>query len=173
MSQANLAIKSWYLIMSKPKQENLAKENLIRQGYEVYLPMISLTRRRKGRYVDVVEPAFPRYLLIRLDQDTDNWAPIRSTYGVSGMVYFGFQAAQLPDSLVEELRNGENAEGLLQYNALELTPGDHVRVIDGVFEGYEGIIKATSRKERVTLLLATAGKFMQVDLDTHQVGQAS
>lgn len=173
MSQTNLAIKSWYLIMSKPRQENLAKDNLVRQGYEVYLPMISLTRRRRGRYVDVVEPAFPRYLLIRLDQDTDNWAPIRSTYGVSGMVYFGFQAAHLPDTLVESLQKRENDEGVLTMSVPELKHGDKVKIIDGVFEGYEGIFTAKSRKERVTILLEATGKLMHVDIDLHQIGLAS
>lgn len=161
------------MVMSKPRQENLAKENLQRQGYEVYLPMISLTRRRRSRYVAVIEPAFPRYLLIRLDQDTDNWAPIRSTFGVSGMVYFGFKAAHLPDSIVEILQQRENEEGVLTLSAPELKQGDKVKILDGVFEGYEGIFTAKSRKERVTILLETTGKLMHIDIDEHQVGFAS
>ena len=173
MSEIDKTSKAWYLIMSKPRQETLANENLLRQGYEVYTPMISITRRRRGRYVDVIEPAFPRYLFIRLDQDTDNWAPIRSTYGVSGMVYFGFTPAQIPDELVEILRCRETEEGVLEFTAPELKEGDKVRIIDGVFSGYEGIFKAKSRNERVSILLEATGKIMNLDLDVHQISLAS
>ena len=41
-------MKSWYLIQAKPKSEQLAKENLERQGYETYLPLI-LGRSKKAR----------------------------------------------------------------------------------------------------------------------------
>ena len=173
MSGIDKTSKAWYLIMSKPNQERLANENLLRQGYEVYMPMISTTRRRRGRYMDVVEPAFPRYLFIRLDQDTDNWSPIRSTYGVGGMVYFGFIPAQIPDELVETLKQRETEEGVLEFSVPELKEGDKVRIIDGAFSGYEGIFKAKSRKERVTILLETTGKIMNLDLDVHQIGLAS
>jgi transcriptional antiterminator RfaH len=173
MRKTDKTTKAWYLIMSKPRQENLAKENLQQQGYEVYLPLVSLTRRRKGRYITVVEPAFSRYILIRLDQDTDNWAPIRSTFGVSGMVYFGFQAAHIPDSLVEALQQRENEEGVLTMSTPKLKHGDKVKVLDGIFEGYEGIFTAKSRKERVTILLEATGKLMHIDIDEHQVGLAS
>ena len=85
--------KAWYLIYTKPRQERYARENLERQGYEVYLPLIRDRRRRKGRYVETVDALFPRYLFIHLDQDTDNWSPIRSTFGVSGLGLFRLQTS--------------------------------------------------------------------------------
>ncbi|MEE8263278.1 MAG: transcription termination/antitermination NusG family protein, partial [Gammaproteobacteria bacterium] len=41
-------MKGWYLIYSKPRQERLALENLRRQNYEAYLPLMQHRRRRKG-----------------------------------------------------------------------------------------------------------------------------
>ena len=52
--------RSWYLVHTKPRQENLAQENLERQGYETYLPRVYQTRRRNGRYVKTMEAFFPR-----------------------------------------------------------------------------------------------------------------
>ena len=57
-------VLAWYLLYSKPRQEGVAVENLKRQGYETYLPLIRTRRRRQGQYVSLVEPMFPRYLLI-------------------------------------------------------------------------------------------------------------
>ncbi|NIN33844.1 MAG: transcription/translation regulatory transformer protein RfaH, partial [Gammaproteobacteria bacterium] len=59
-------MKSWYLIHTKPRQEKLAEENLERQGYEIYLPMAEIRRKRRGRSVRVIDPMFPRYLFIHL-----------------------------------------------------------------------------------------------------------
>ena len=69
-------MKNWYLIYTKPHKEQLARENLERQGYEIYLPMARLRRRRMGKGATRIEPLFPRYLFIHLDAKTDNWSPI-------------------------------------------------------------------------------------------------
>src|SRR5215210_7146750 len=92
--------KGWYLVYAKPRQESVAQTNLVRQGYETYLPLVRQTVKRQGRRVTVVGPMFPRYLFIRLDTQSDNWAPIRSTLGVVSLVRFGQQAPQVPDALV-------------------------------------------------------------------------
>ncbi|NDC62375.1 MAG: transcriptional activator RfaH, partial [Betaproteobacteria bacterium] len=73
----------WYAVHSRPKQEQRALENLQNQGYEAWLPMITLEKLRRGRVTEVVEPMFSRYLFIRLDMEHTNWTPIRSTLGVS------------------------------------------------------------------------------------------
>lgn len=58
---------SWYLIHSKPRQEDLALDNLQRQGYECYLPLISIEKLRRKLLVPADEPLFSRYFFIRLD----------------------------------------------------------------------------------------------------------
>ena len=95
--------KSWYLVYTKPRQEALAQANLERQDYGVYLPKVRQMRRRRGKQEAVVEPLFPRYLFIHLDTQSDNWGPIRSTFGVASLVRFGSEPAQVPDELVAHL----------------------------------------------------------------------
>lgn len=58
----------WYLVHTKPKQEKYALENLQRQGYECYLPLLLSERIRQGILMVTDEPLFPRYLFIRLGQ---------------------------------------------------------------------------------------------------------
>lgn len=57
----------WYVIHTKPRQEKRALLNLEQQGYECYLPMITVEKLRKGVLSVVEEPLFARYLFIRLD----------------------------------------------------------------------------------------------------------
>jgi transcriptional antiterminator RfaH len=148
-------MKAWYLVYSKPQQERIARENLERQGYPSYLPMIRNRRRRKGKYMSIVEPMFPRYLFVHLSDETDNWGPIRSTIGVANLVRFGIRAARVPDTLIAMMMEREE-DGVHKFATPELKPGDQVRIVEGVMAGYEAIFQAKTGKERVVLLLRLA-----------------
>jgi transcriptional antiterminator RfaH len=155
---------AWYLVYSKPRQEGVAAENLSRQGYENYLPLIRTRRRRQGQYVTLIEPMFPRYLFIHLSDQTDNWGPIRSTLGVSSLIRFGDIPAQVPDGLIAALRGREDETGVQQFELPDFKPGDRVRIAEGPMAGYEGIFQARSSKERVVVLLDVVGKATRVQM---------
>ena len=165
-------MNAWYLVYSKPQQERLALENLNRQGYVSYLPQMRARRRRQGRYVKVVEPMFPRYLFIRLSDETDNWGPIRSTIGVANLVRFGMQPARVPDALIELLKSREDDEGIQRIEPKELRPGDRVRIVEGVMAGYEAIFEAKTSKERVSVLLKIANTTARVQVSSHDIEPA-
>lgn len=161
--------RAWYLVYTKARQEEVALVNLERQGYGVYLPRLRQARRRQGRLVDTVGPLFPRYLFIHLDAGTDNWGPIRSTVGVASLVRFGQEPARVPDALVGFLKEREGAEGLHQWAAPKFVAGDRVRVAEGAFQGYEGILLARSSRERVLVLLDILGKQVRTQVSTTQL----
>lgn len=166
-------MRAWYLIYSKPQRERLALENLERQGYLSYLPLIRNRRRRKGRYVSIIEPMFPRYLFVHLSDETDNWGPIRSTLGVANMVRFGMQAARVPDSLIEMMQERDE-EGVQTLAPPELEPGDQVLIVEGVMAGYEAIFQARTSKERVVLLLQLAqDRTARIQVSAHDIEPAS
>ncbi len=161
--------KRWYLVYTKPRAETVAEENLVRQSYESYLPMMRITRKRGGRLVDVVEPMFPRYLFIRLDRVRDNWAPIRSTVGVTSVVRFGGEPALVPDELIDWLRSRENESGVQARERESLEPGQKVRVFEGPLKDFEGIVMARNSNERVVVLLEIMGKATRVAMDPSNV----
>jgi hypothetical protein len=94
---------AWYLVHTKPRQEEVALANLERQGYECYLPQMRIERIRRRKAEVATEPMFPRYLFIRLDSSDQgkSRSPIRSTLGVSQLVHFGARAAKVDDALVD------------------------------------------------------------------------
>ena len=157
-------MKAWYLIYTKPRQERIAVDNLERQGFHTYLPLLRQRRRRAGSYTDVIEPLFPRYLFIHLDDQSDNWAPIRSTLGVTGLVRFGGMPSRVPDALVDSVRDHADEKGVFELPPREFKSGDKVRIREGAMAGYEAVFNARTSKERVILLLEIAGKTAQVKL---------
>lgn len=162
-------MKSWYLIHTKPKQERLAREHLERQGYNVYLPLAEVRRRRRGRIMRVIDAMFPRYLFICLSDKTDDWRPIHSTVGVATLVRFGQAPAKIPDALIADLRGRENTEGVHIVTSNHYQEGTKVRIAEGPLEGYEGIFHCHSGNERVILLLEIARHYIKVELQASQI----
>ena len=160
---------AWYLIYTKPQQERVALDNLQRQGYEAYLPLIRNRKRRHSRYVQVVEAMFPRYLFVHLSDETDNWAPIRSTIGVSNLVRFGMHAARVPGDLIELLEARADADGVHALHTREPRPGDRVHIVDGVLAGLDAIFEARTGRERVLVLLEIADRSARVQVESDHI----
>jgi len=166
-------VKRWYLVYSKPRQEALAQENLERQGYDTYLPLLRTPRRRLGRRIVRIEPMFPRYFFIRLDTATDNWAPIRSTFGVSKLVRFGMTTpSPVPDDLIKLLRKRDDSAGVQDIPMHEFERGQKVRIEEGPFMGYEGIYLAETSQQRVLVMLDIIGKAAKARVDMTALGPA-
>lgn len=153
----------------KPRQETVARENLTRQGYEVYLPVMREVRRRQGRRVTLNAPMFPRYLFIHLNSQTDNWSPIRSTLGVVSIVRFGRAAARVPDALIAAMKSREDANGIQVLPVEEYMPGTRVRITQGSFAGYEGIFQAATGRDRVAVLLDVLGRNARATVDSSSI----
>jgi len=132
-----------------------AELHLANQGYHIFRPLARVRGRRNGKAVDRVESLFPRYLFIELEAGTDNWAPIRSTRGVSGIVRFGQQPAPVPNGVIQELReritDGAGTIDLRPHQRMR--PNQPVRIESGPFAGYEALFQAARGEDRVLVLL--------------------
>lgn len=162
---------SWYLVYTKPRQEDKAWWNLDQQHFRCYLPYVRVRRRRKGRYETTTEPMFPRYLFIRLAAGIEDWSPIHSTLGVSGLVRFGTWPARVPDSLVELIRQ-RTRDGFCDLCPEPLKTGEKVRVIEGPFQGFEGVFRAHRGEERAMILLDVSGQYTTLLISQHQLERA-
>ena len=158
-------MKFWYLIHSKPKDEKLAQENLERQGYEIYLPLILGRAKKRGKTTKSIQPMFLRYLFIHLSDETDDWGPIRSTLGVSSLIRFGMTPARVPEALIKSLRQNENMQGIHELPSKSLSPGDKLLIVEGPFEGYEATLFSQKSDDRVIVLLKIAENDVKVKLE--------
>jgi transcriptional antiterminator RfaH len=148
----------WYTIYTKSKQENRALINLERQGFECYLPLLTLEKLQKGALKLVLEPLFARYLFIRLDPEgiKKSWAPIRSTKGVSKLVTFGAKPARVDDRLIEALR--ARSEAAASEPQRLFLPGERVRLTEGSFAGIEAIYHMKDGESRALVLIELLSK---------------
>jgi transcriptional antiterminator RfaH len=154
----------WYVVHTRPRQEERALENLTRQGYCAWMPWIEVEKIRRGRITQVQEPMFSRYLFIQLDQVISNWGPIRSTLGVSKLVSFGNQAATVPDKLIDLLRQSPAniAQSLLNK-------GDRVEFVSGPLRGVQGIFEEKDGERRAMVLIELLSKAHLIEVPIEQL----
>jgi transcriptional antiterminator RfaH len=156
-------MSNWYLIHTKVRQERVALENLQRQGFDCFLPMINVERLRRSALQIVQEPLFPRYLFVQLSTDINapSWTPIRSTLGVSRLVKFGQTPAKIDKELIEEIRSRvDSAEVQLRHFELN----EPVVITQGPFVGVEALFQMKNGDERVVVLFNMLDKQVKMNI---------
>jgi transcriptional antiterminator RfaH len=163
----------WYLAFSKPKQEAQARQHLLNQGFETYLPMFKTLGASRTRPDDaggvVRDPMFPRYVFFKPGHAGQSVSAARNTRGVSSLVAFGFVLATVPDDLVETIRSLELERE--QADLAEITPfqpGTRVRLREKGLQCLEGLVVSVSSK-RVTLLLEILGRQKELCVEHSQL----
>ena len=170
----NKGIERWYAVCCKPRQESVAEENLLRQGFQVYLPRIRIRQRRRRQWIDAVEVLFPRYIFIRVDPLQRSTASVRSTRGVVGMVRFGGQPAVVPDKIMDALRQREDADSGMHLDERPLfSAGETVKLVEGPLAGMEGVFTEQDGDKRVIVLLELLGKANKVTVSRDWIARAA
>jgi transcriptional antiterminator RfaH len=155
---------NWYLVLTKPRQEKRAFDNLTKQGYECYLPTLPTEKVRRGALALQDEPLFPRYLFILLGQDgsSKSWMPVRSTKGVSRLVTFGARPAKVNDCLIEGLRSCEVSK---QHDVKRLFQrGERVLLTKAPFAGIEAIYQMTDGDSRAMVLIEMLSRQVSMEV---------
>lgn len=163
------SLHQWYLAYTKPRQEDIARVNLEQQGFESYLPLYKKFKRTAQGPASVFEPMFPRYIFFRPGKAGQSISVVRSTKGITTLVRFGFEPAQVDEDLLRRIRQIEedrNHATLLELSKLKA--GQTVRLQHTALQGVEGIIQSVSSK-RVEVLLEILGRPAVVQLEHHQV----
>ena len=162
----------WYVLRSKPRKEDLLWDQLRVRKIEAFHPQIRVRpvnpRARK------VKSYFPGYVFVRVDLSRYNWSTLQWLPGATGVVSFGGEPADVPDTLIQAIRRRVdeiNAAGGEQLDGLK--QGDRVIIRGGPFDGYEAIFDAKlSGNERVRVLLKfLEGQPKKLDLPAEQIEQ--
>src|SRR5919108_2873180 len=142
----------WVVVNTQPHRELLARENLVRQNFDVYCPMVGKRFSHARRSQDVLRPLFPGYLFVAVDPDLQRWRPILSTFGVRTLVRCGDHLSTLDDGFVDSLKARE-IDGAIVSPLSPYRPGQQVRMAGGAFDGLVASILELDEKDRLVLLL--------------------
>ncbi len=163
---------AWSLAQLKPNGLAIALRNLERQGFEVFVPRHSVTRRVGGRFRDRLEPLFPGYVFVEVGRATSPWRKINSTLGVARLVQFGGGGpAIVAPELIEGLKTRCTDEGILAPCS-DLSPGDLARITRGPFADFVARVETIDKDQRVWMLLDLMGRQTRVAMSPRDVTAA-
>ena len=149
---------NWYIVLTKPRQEQRALEHLNQQGGIAFLPLFQREHVRQGKRVLRREALFPGYLFLKSASENPLLSKVRSTLGVRGLLYFGSQPAVVSTLLVDDLRRRATCN---ESDAL-YTKGQKLALNSGPFRHYEAIFQEYDGSERAIILLSLLGQHSEL-----------
>lgn len=162
-AKAAAASQGWYVVQSRPHQENRAIEHAIQQGFRVWCPRLKKTVRHARKTSTVLAPLFPGYFFVPLDLTRDRWRLFNGTRGVVRIVTNGDRPAPVPAGIVEALMARTNCDGSINWLP-SLEVGAAVVIADGPFADLVGTLEYLGPDGRVRVLLSILGRPVNVSL---------
>lgn len=144
---------TWYALQHKPAQGDRALTHLQNQDIACFYPKITVEKIKAGKRTKKLEPLFPGYLFVNLEQADPVWAKLRSTRGVLRIVSFANKPAAITDEVIQHIKTSLD----LVAEQGGIKPGQVVQLNEGPFEGINAIFQAYDGEARAIVLI----NFMQ------------
>ncbi len=157
-------MKKWFVVNTKPKNEDRAANNFLSGGIEVLAPKLRLRKYKDGRFIYVIEPMFPSYIFVKF-HPVDDYILVKYTRGVKTIVNFGGKIVPLHDEFIEYIKD-KLEDGVATIQPKGFKKGEKIVIKDGPFKGLSGIFeKELDGKERVAILLDGINFSAKMEID--------
>jgi transcriptional antiterminator NusG len=164
---------NWYVLHTYSGYENKVKKtietrvdalDLGERVYEIVVPTQEEIEIRNGQRHSVQRKTFPGYVLVRMLMDDDTWYALRNTPGVTGFVNVNNKPVPLGETEVQTIIKGMTT--VAPPVKLSFQAGDAVRIIDGPFADFRGVIdEVNNEKGKIKVLVSFFGRETPVELD--------
>jgi transcription antitermination factor NusG len=143
----------WEIVHVRSRQEKLVARILRQREQPYYLPQIEKTVRRSGRSIRSYLPLFSGYIFVRSMPSTR-----QALWSTGAMVQSLSVADQ--DLLTAQLRQIRTLQlaGAILIPLSGPAAGDAVRVTEGVFRGYTGVVVREADALRLVVSIDAVGK---------------
>ncbi len=172
--------KKWYVIHTQTGQELKVKSSLegkVQQGVpasgqiaQVLVPTERVAEIRSGKKRVSERKFFPGYLLIHMEMSDDSWHLVRTTPGVTGFIGAGRRPVPLAESEIEEILRQTEERKDKPTPRVSFQKGEGVRVIEGPFTNFTGMIEeVNAARGKLKVLASIFGRQTPVELEFWQV----
>jgi len=152
----------WIAVYTKPRHEKTVESELMKKGFDVYLPMLKERRRWSDRKKWVEFPMFKSYIFVRTE--TKNALFILQTMGVVKVVKFGGDVAVVQDDVIQAIRL--MIEGGYKPESTDyFIKGDPVEVKNGPLKGLNGEVVRIDDHDRLVIRVEAIQHSVSVQID--------
>ncbi|MBQ6956280.1 MAG: UpxY family transcription antiterminator [Bacteroidales bacterium] len=129
----------WVALYTNPRAEKQVEKNLLREGYEVYLPLVRELHTWSDRKKWVEVPLIKSYIFAKITARQE--ALIRGVVGVSFLIKFKDNVLTIPEKEIQMMKNFIASKVEIQVRTVEeLHRGRRVRIHSGSLAGMEGTL---------------------------------
>ena len=171
--------KQWYVIHTYSGHENKVKASLeerlnatglhSRVG-QILVPTEDVVEIKGGKRKVSSRKFFPGYLLIEAEMDDDVWYVIKDTPKVTGFLGGGKDPTPLSEEEVLQIQEHMSGETTEPKPKVLFELGESVRVIDGPFTNFTGVIKEINpERGKLKVMVSIFGRSTPVELEFLQV----
>jgi len=171
----------WYIVHTYSGFEHKVKASLEERikalGQEEYfgkiiVPTEHVIELKKGRKKTSSRKFYPGYIMVQMVVNEETWHTVRNTAKVTGFVGGGITPTPIPDEEAEGIIR-QMEEGISKPKPkYHFEEGDEVRVIDGPFSNFQGVVEEVKPdKEKLRVLITIFGRSTPVELDFIQVNK--
>lgn len=175
-----MALK-WYIVHTYSGFEYKVKKSLEERvkalGQDKYfgkilVPTEQVVELKNGQKKTSSRKFYPGYILVQMELNEETWHTVKDTAKVTGFVGGGVKPTPIPEEEAEKIIK-QMEEGFTKPKPkYQFEEGDEVRVIDGPFSNFQGIVEEVKPdKEKLRVLISIFGRSTPVELDFIQVNK--
>ena len=142
----------WYLLQAKPNGHSMACDHLRRQGFDAFLPLITKTTKKNGKFLETKAPLFPGYLFMGTSIDPVPWKSVNGTRGISKAVTLDGVYRPVNHNIIEGLQCRCGEGGVIQ-SLNDVIPGDRVKIERGPFAEFICTVERLQDDQRALVLI--------------------
>ena len=158
----------WYVIHTKPGDEDRVRINLHNQEIETFSPFLETYQYCNGKMIPKIKPLFPNYLFARLNLEL-HYYKVKWTRGVNRILGSGKEPVPISSKVIQTIKERSGKGNLVKLED-ELKDGDRVQINSGPFKSLRGVFqKMMSSKGRVRILLSLIGVDVPVQISRWQI----
>lgn len=145
----------------------LAKEEFFD---EILVPTEKVVELVKGERKTSARKFYPGYILVRMELNDETWHIVKDTPKVTGFIGGQGRPTALSDDEAQKIIDQMTVGALKPKPRYLLERGDEVRVIDGPFLNFSGVVdEVNPEKGKIRVLVSIFGRSTPVELDFVQV----
>ncbi|HPS64030.1 MAG TPA: UpxY family transcription antiterminator [Ignavibacteria bacterium] len=131
--------KEWFVMRTKPRNENKVYLQVQKKNIEVYYPVIPQLRIWSDRKKKIFLPMFPGYLFIHGDEQ-ERYNAIADTSGATGYLMYLKKPAIVKQKEIDSIKISLQEPERIKVDKLTVQKGDLVEVTGGAFAGLRGFV---------------------------------
>lgn len=163
-------MNGWFLVQTKPKQEDRALENLEMQGINSFCPKVFVEKLIRGKRKVTKEVLFPNYLFVQFDQNNMSALSVNYTRGVQRIISFGNKPSAVPDQLIAQLRERVDQSDKSMITDLP-KKGEQLQILDGPFRGLNAVFSQIDGDSRAIVLITILSQKVKAILPLASLSQ--